>query len=253
VSTRTAATVRARPHFRVPPPTTAPLSVEDRLVQLLRTRRLSTELPLRVGTHTARASGAPGLRTSVTIETGTVDHDVTFGMVIVDGAGVVATSATERSTSGTITVPVTLQPGQYTLRAAGIDAGGRAGSIERPLDVRLPQGGSLETSELALLIPADRRGTPARPLVERTSSDTIVASAEIYADKSWKPATAMAFEISTGAGAPVATAGANLQWSANGFWQATAALPLTPLKAGRYVVTLKVDGAELKRTFSVIR
>jgi VWFA-related protein len=254
VSTRTGNTVRARPHFSVPPPATAPLTTEDRLVQLLRTRRLSTELPLRVGTHTARASGGPGLRTVVTIETGILDQDVTFGMVVVDAGGVVATSATERSTSGTISIPLALQAGQYTLRAAGIDAGGRTGSIERPLDVRLPQSASVATSELALLIPADRRGAPARPLVERTSADTIVASAEIYADRSWKPAAAMTFAIAAGAD-PAAVSGmpADLQWSDKGFWQVSAALPLTSLKPGRYLVTLKMDGAELTRSFMLAR
>lgn len=254
VSARAGTTVRARPHFRVPPPATAPLSLEDRLVQLLRTRRLSTELPLRVGTHVARAAGVADLRTLVTIETGVLDHDVTFGMVVVDGGGVVATSATERSTSGTVSIPVTLPAGQYTLRAAGIDAGGRTGSLERPLDVRLPQGASIETSELALLIPADRRGMPARLLVDRTSADTIVASAEIYADRSWTPPAPIAFEISAGAeGTSGTTIRADVQWSDRGFWQVTAALPLVPLKPGRHTVTLRLPGLGVKRSFLLVR
>jgi VWFA-related protein len=256
VSAPSAAVVRARPAFQAPPAPVAPLTVEERLVQLLRTRRLSTELPLRLAAHNARGATPDRVSTIVALETDGGDADVTFGIVVIDEQGTVATSATHRTTTGRYAFPAVLPPGRYLLRAAAIEAGGRTGSIERALVAGLGASGSVQTSDLFLAVKSARPGEPLRPVVDRTSAGVVLASIEVYAGRDLAAAGPGITLNVTGAGAasPALTVTLPLRWSASGFWVAMGELKLEGLPAGRYVAAAELPGGgRVERSFFVVQ
>jgi VWFA-related protein len=255
--------VRARAAFQLSPVPAGPVTTEQRLVQLLRTPRTLTELPIRLATYNARGDSPGQVRTIVGIEAGANARDVTFGFVIVDDRGLVATSATYRSLTGRYSFPAALEPGSYLLRAAAVDAVGRTGTLEQTLDVRLHGSAPARTSDLVLAERADGSGQ-LRPIVERTSAGTVEASLEIYTERDWTPgADGITIELTAGRdSAPLLTLPATLRWSAAGHWIARAEIDLARLPPGRYVAEAIVGSAcptcsaaaeRVSRPFVVVR
>ena len=252
---RSGATVRARPAFRAPPAPTTPVSTEDRLVQLLRAPRLATELPLRLGILKAKAASGTGVQSQITIEAGGVDIDATYAAVIVDTRGVVVTSATQRSTSGRLAFPATLPEGRYLLRAAAIDARGRAGSVEQALDATLhgPAGG-LRWSDVALVAPAPHAGAEPTAIVDRTPGPRLRASFEMYTDA--VPDTAVRVTVTGTGGNTAATLHreATPVRTAPGTWTVSTDFDLRGLSPGRYVLTAALpQGHTLTRSFLLLK
>lgn len=250
---RPGVTVRARPAFRAAPAPTAPPSIEDRLVQLLRAARLVTELPLRVAVVNGLAGGG-AIRSVIVVEAGTTDDDVTYAAVIVDDKGLVVTSSTARSTTGRHVFPAALAPGRYLLRAAAIGATGREGTVERVLEARLPsEANGMRWSDLTLAEPAAAPGQAGLPIAGLTRSARIAASIEIYADGPAVPL--VRFELNAaGGGAAARQIDAAPSRQAPGTWTAGAEFDLGDLPAGRYVVTARLPhGQSLTRPFVLVK
>jgi VWFA-related protein len=249
---RAGASVRARPLFSVPPPPSAPMTVEDQLVQLLRSRRVSTALPVHVGVTAARAADPQRIETHVTIELEAAAIDATYGAVIVDAKGVVVTSATSRTTTGQFSFPATVLPGRYLFRVAAVDAGGKAGAAEKTVDVQL-QGADLRTSDL-VLVAVDERGA-STPVVERTSAASLDAAFEVYAARQWTPTAPLTFELVSGSGGTPVKLPADLRWADEAkHWVARGRFDLRELKPGRYILSASLPGAaQLRRQVVVVR
>jgi VWFA-related protein len=253
---RSAGTVRARPAFQAPPAPTAPMSIEERLVQLLRTRRLSTELPLRVAAHHTRAAGAGQVNAIITLQADAPESDISFGIVVVDEKGVVATSARHRTTAGEYSFPAVLPEGRYLLRAAAVEAGGRTGTVERPVDAAVRNLGAVQASDLFLLTKPEKPGAKPQQIIDRTSQPAIVASIEVYAPREWAEASqGVRLHLSAGGETDEAqTRALPLRWSAAGRWVAIGDVPLEGLKPGRYVATAELPGGgRVERTFYLVK
>lgn len=244
--------VRARPAFRAAPAPTAPPSIENRLVQLLRAPRLATELPLRVAAVNGLSPGGAAIRSLIVVEAGTTDDDATYAAVIVDDKGLVVTSSTARSTTGRHVFPAALAPGRYLLRAAAIGVTGREGTVERVLDARLPgEADGMRWSDLTLAEPAP--GQAALPIAGLTRSTRIAASIEVYADGAAVPP--VQFELNAaGGGAAARQIDVAPARQAPGTWTAGAEFDLGDLPAGRYVVTVRLpQGQSLARPFVLVK
>lgn len=236
---RSYVTVRARPAFRIDAEPAH--AAADRLVQLLRSPRLATEIPLRVATY-AFQGGANRVRLVVSAETAVLGQEVTFGFVLVDAAGRVVTSATQATSAGRYSFPVTVAPGAYLLRAAGVDAAGRRGSVERRLDVRAASAAGLRVSDLMLTAPVDGTSEP-RPLVDGTPGDRVATYLELYAGKDLQVAPAgVRIDIARDDQSPaLLTVPAVVTEAGAGRWIARAELDAQPLSPGSYVARAIVE------------
>jgi VWFA-related protein len=256
-----AATVRARPSFRVAPAATAAIA-ESELVRLLRTPRLATELPLRAAAYMFREPQGPRMKMVVSAETETMAREVTVGFVVVDSAGVIAASGAGTSEGGRYNAPVVVAPGRYTVRVAAIDdASGRRGSVERKVDAVLGgKAGLLQVSDLMIAEPPVAAGAPVVPTVVRAGRERAVVYFEAYQLPA-APAPATHVEIrvqrdgDTSAPATLRAVPAN---AAAGRWTFTAELPVRDLPPGSYVATttMAVPNAEpltLSRRFVIAR
>lgn len=237
-------TVRARPAFRAPPAPTAPISTEERLVQLLRAPRVVTELPLRVAAVNGLAADGAAIHSVIAVEAGTTYDDVTYAAVIVDEKGVVVTSSTARSTTGRHVFPAVLPTGRYLLRAAALGPTGREGTVEHVLQARLPsEATGMQWSDLALGEPAS--GRAALPIASHTRAGRIAAWIEIYADADAPAPGAVRFDLSgTGSGVLQQTDAAPARQE-TGAWTAAAEFDLQNLPAGRYLVTARLPHGQI--------
>jgi VWFA-related protein len=131
------AMVRTRPSFTVPV-TLTPAATSSHIERLLRSPRLSTELPLRVAAYTFQDEGG-ALKVLVSAETNHAGYgrEVTLGYVVVNDEAVVVASGAGTTQEGRFTAPLTLPEGRYMVKVAAVDAGGRQGSVERRFNARL--------------------------------------------------------------------------------------------------------------------
>ena len=238
------ATVRARPAFRIPAALT-PAAAGAHLERLLRSPRLSTELPLRLGAYTFRDATSDRLRILVSAET---DHagagrEVTMGFVVIDGKGVIVASGAGATESGRYSLPVAVPPGPYVVRAAALDAGGRQGSVERRVDARLAGAGEVQLSDLMIADPGATPAAPLRPAVARASGDRVVIYFEAYAPAGWTPGDGgVTIDVAgAGASAPALSAPVSLRSAGPGRWAASADLLLRDIKPGPYMATALVS------------
>lgn len=126
---------------------TEALSVDERLMAMLRSPNAEPWLPLRVSTYAYPDGGGPA-RVAVTAEVGGRGVDgagVTLAFALRDSWGAVVSSGRRQmaDTAGkprddgahVYTLPITAAPGRYALRVAAVDGSGRGGSVEHPLRV----------------------------------------------------------------------------------------------------------------------
>ena len=159
VSTRASgATLRARPSFRIPatppgrPPAATPLSSNACFAAHAWRRSCRSGWPPTRPELPAR----DGLKVLVTLETdATPGRAVTLGFVLVNDRGVVVSSGGGPTDTGRYLVPVELPAGRYRLKAAGIEPGGRQGSVERRFVAELAGAGDIRVSDFILAEPSD--------------------------------------------------------------------------------------------------
>lgn len=254
-------TVRARPAFMIPTRLT-PAATGSHLERLLRSPRLSTELPLRLGAYTFEEAGADRLKLLISAETSYAGpgHDVTVGFVVIDDEGVIVASGAGSTESGRYWLPTLVPPGRYTVRAAAIEAGGRQGSVERRVHARLGAAGAVRLSDLMIAEPAAEPSAPLRPAVARASGDRVVIYFEAYASPDWSPAGSDVIIdlLGAGAAAPMLSTPVSLRPAGPGRWSASAELQLREIAPGPYNVAARITvpggiSQRLMRSFVVTR
>lgn len=155
----------------------------------LRQPRAATELPMRVTSYTFRGTDARRLKAIIAAELAlspAAAVDLTWGYEVLDQGRVVADALDHGLPSGSggtsdsviLVTACALPPGRYTLRFAVIDAAGRRGSVEHPLEVGLRDTDLVQFSDL--LVGTDE-GQRFRPQVEfQPGSSTLAALLELY-------------------------------------------------------------------------
>jgi VWFA-related protein len=247
---RRGVTVRARPVFAIGPPPAAPLTVEDQLVQLLRSRRVATALPLALAVSNRLAAGGEAIAAGITVELETGPADATYGAVVVDSKGIVVTSATARTTTGQFAFDKDVPPGRYLVRAAAVEPMGQAGTVERTLDVQL-HGTDVRASDL--MLSAVSSSGASTPIVMRTAALSVAIALELYAPDAWRPEPGAAFELRSATGEPIRAAAA-IRNTGGARWIASGRVETGDLPAGRYTVSASIAGVSAPaRSFLLVR
>ncbi len=158
----------ARQAFRLPRavPSSQP---GERLVNLLRATKVATELPVRVATYSYAEPNSANLRVVVSAEAGSgrnAPSSALLGFVLIDSRGVIAANAAYDTASGRYAFSVVVPPGSYSLRVAAIDPAGRSGSVHRPFDARVVEGGGVRVSDLILAQQPASDSAPLDPIVD---------------------------------------------------------------------------------------
>ncbi len=190
---RGAATVRARREVQHRPVST---KIEDRLLRALRSPIAVTDLPLRVATYVYQNSTSPSARVLIVtdVERDVFDPaDVMFGYQLIRPDGEVAAARTQRATLEPVDGPqgpvleqltaFAVEPGQYTLKLAVVEDGGRSGSVEHPVDARQMAGQRFAMGDLLLTTaPVDGTATVRPPVETRVTEDQLMVYLELYAE-----------------------------------------------------------------------
>ena len=144
---------------------------------------------------------------------------------------------------------MTVQPGDYIVKFAAMDAKGRIGSVFHNIDARLTAAGGVSTSDLLLVDPARRADTGVMlPIADgRVVGLSLGAYLEVYGDAA-RPRLGVAVEIAdrpngkalVGATLPVGVREAGARWSAEGV------LDLSLLPPGQYVASAVVTDGETR-------
>lgn len=261
---RKGTTVRSRHEFVSEPTSTRNTASRARLTRLLRTPLIATELPLRLTTYTFQEGDGAKLRVVVSLE---IDpqaskrvSDVTVGFGVIDGKGKVMTSASDRARGAEYSGAIVLDPGRYTLKLAAIDADGRRGSLEHKFTASLIAAGDLQTGDLMLAHPSNRKGLPARPAVDLAPGDRILSYMEVYSATSERLKTAQVqMEVAASEdGEPLVSSPAELSAAGGRRRVAQALMPVRLLPPGAYVMRaiLSDSGrtvARLTRPFHINR
>lgn len=271
---RRGASVRARREFRIAPEADAKNEkVEDRLARTLRSPFAATDLPLRLATYAYQDSQSSKVRVLVATEIGKTTKDpeqITIGWSLVDDSGRVAASGVQQPTL----TPVdglhgplleyagmfSVDPGTYTLKLAAVDAQGRRGSLEHPLQAWQMTGVPFAVSDLML---ADTPTTPGGlihpPVEARLATGRLAAYMELYSDRPETfDATQVKVEVaSTDTGPALASAQGRLEPLADAKSRAVATVvPVGALPPGQYVARAIVTRGdekvgELARPFEI--
>ena len=125
----------------------------DRLTALLQQPTDISELPIAVASYTVRGDESTTLRVLIAADIGPVSSQVEWGFVVLSDGNAIATGRQRldpaaQSAAGTLSAK--LLPGRYALRAAAVDAEGRAAVMEVPVAVGLRAAGDLQFSDLIL-------------------------------------------------------------------------------------------------------
>lgn len=253
------ATVRARSSFMVPPPVNMAQSVSH-IERMLRSTRISTELPLRMAVYTFQAEDPGTMRVLVTAETNTgAARDVTIGYVVVNDTGVIVASGADTSENGRLTVPTALPPGRYLARAAAVDAGGRQGSVEHRFNAALGGRGDVRVSDLMIADPVSGGEQVLRPSAARASGEKIMLYLEAYGPQDWSPAGSVEFQVvgpgGKAAGEPASVA---LRSDGPGKWIGRVEVPIGSVPPGAYLAAARVpvgagEPVRVTRNFVIAR
>lgn len=213
----------------------------------LRQPRAATELPLRVTSYTFRGRDARRLKAIIAAELALSPGaavDLTWGYEVLDQGRVVADALDSglpfgSASTGDSIILVTacaLPPGRYTLRFAVIDAAGRRGSVEHPLDVGLRDADLIQFSDLLVGIDDGQRF---RPQLEFTPGEgTVSALLELYNSGLVTPEN-LQVEFDLRGPDGISRRAARVQPQGTDFDQrlvATAHLPLDSIAAGIYTL-----------------
>ena len=174
--------LRSRTGFTLPATAPSAAAKDARLVTLLRTLSVATELPVRIATYAFAEPGSPSLRVVVSAEADTGASGALLGFVLIDARGVITATARHEAGGGRYAFSAVVPPGTYTLRAGAIDALGRHGSVERPFDLRPIVFDGISVSDLILAPPPLNAGDALEPFVDRVSGATAMAYLEMHAD-----------------------------------------------------------------------
>lgn len=250
--------VRARIGFTLPVVPASIQARDARLVTLLRTRGVSTELPVRVTTYTYAEPGSPNLRVVVSAEAGPgrSASNVLAGFVLIDERGVIAATAAREIETGHYAFSAVVPPGRYTLRAAAIDSFGRQGSVERPFEARLTMAGGVRISDLMLAGGTAGPGEALEPLIDRVDDAMMTAYLEMHGDEGIPLPEAVRILVSPDATATLASPVTADLVRQGALIVARARVPTGALAPGRYLAVAEVIAngkavARVSRPFTI--
>ncbi|MEO7132920.1 MAG: VWA domain-containing protein [Vicinamibacterales bacterium] len=243
--------LRARTGFTLPAPNNTARGAE--LTALLRSLQPVTELPLRVATYAYAEPSVQKVRVVISAEAGSNEtpSDTSLGFVLIDGAGVIAATATHQARDGRYSFSALVVAGTYTLRAAAIDRFGRQGTVERSFRVQPAAENELHLGDLMLAAPPASANDPLEPFVDRVSGTVMVAYLEIHGSgRAPRPEAVRVHIAASATGAPLVSAAATTSDGVGGWSIARATLSIAALPPGRYVARAEivVRGAVVGRT-----
>jgi VWFA-related protein len=254
---RPGALVRSRREFVLP--AAARAAPATPLAAALSSRILATGVPLGVSTRTIGTEPTGGLRVLVTAKVGgglSGPAEFTTALVVTDARGrVVITTppATERlavppdTTGGSAAYLATigLPPGDYHLRLAAVDGGGRVGSVDHSFSVALAEGDGVKMGDLVLSHPARATDDPLAIVPDgRLRGASVAAHLEVFR-RPGSAAPTVTFGVADRADAEllVQTRGIVSKDDAGGGSAADAVLDLALLPPGDYfAVAVVSDG-----------
>ena len=248
--------IRARREFTLGKEPPVPPSPEQRVTAVLKQPLLATELPVKVATYNLRTPGAATVKVVVTTEFGrnaTAAEDATVAYVVMTDKGKVAGTSLTTNKAAPVrtnapgplqaTTIIEVPPGKYLLRLAVLDASGRAGSVEHPLEAGLSSVGDMEIADL-LLAPANAGTVAAVRLVADTTIDDepFGAYLELYSSSDLTRRAKVTIEIAESETAPpIASADAALgEMMDKGRYVAQTLLPLGLVPPGEYLARARV-------------
>jgi VWFA-related protein len=218
---------------------------------MLRDARAYPDLPIRVSGYVSRNPGDSKLRILgllETVEPDTALQAAAFGLIDQRDKLVAQWTVDDTTrTDGYVMAAGLAAPGAYRLRAAAIDADGRRGMAEYPLDATLEDAGPLALS--ALVLGVSRNGSFAARL-QFANEPTAMGYFEIYGAR---PAgtLSVAFELAPTAQSPstVRIPGTITPTSDGDRQTATGVVPLGAVGPGDYIVRaiVSLDGRPLGR------
>ena len=191
---RDGASVRAHREFRHQPVDVASEDLENRLRQTLSSPVLATDLPLRVATYAYQDPGGVDSRILVVTDVERDAYgpaDVMFGYQLIRPDGEIVVGRAQRATLEPVEGPqgpvleqlaaFVVEPGDYTLKLAVVENGGRRGSLEHPVDARQMSGQALAMGDLVLATaPTDVTARVRPPVETRVTDDLLLAYMELY-------------------------------------------------------------------------
>jgi hypothetical protein len=257
--TRPRITVVRRPQMRIDDAVTRPAAPGPVTAgTILRDPRLHRDLPLRVAGYPSRhADPAASIRVLVFAEPiGAASSLASAAAGLFDPQGRLIsewTSTAANLGSGPILAALSAPPGNYRLRVAALDSGGRAGAADYFIDATLASAGSLRLSGLMLM--TSQNGA-LRPALEFSSEPAAIASLEVYGEADSKSILA-ALEVADSLNGPAlmtvpVQVGATREPDA---FSLTASVPIATLAAGDYVLraTVNVQGRPQGRVVRTLR
>jgi len=207
--------VRSRRVVRIPEPGTARPDDEARLVRIVSSPVLATELPLSAATYITRDQESGQLRLLVSAVAGDESlptSPAAVGFVLFDGEGNAGTKMFRKAADATpeaigpdrFLAGVDIQPGKYTLRLAAFDRQDRRGSVEHAVTAALISAGGLELSDLMLGEPP-RAGAPFRPRarLEVGEGGLLYGSVEMFGEGPLLGAASVSFELTAARGGSI--------------------------------------------------
>ena len=250
--TREGLSLRARPNFVIREDTTAaPLDATMQLQRALAAPLPAPGLPIKVATYAMTNSDDDRIRLLIAAEIGEAVAKPTnpqVGVLILNDKGQVVTSSAgavllspaipASSSPGLFFTSTVLEPGDYTLRLAAVDAVGSVGSVHHAVAARLrPLPGGLEMSDL-VVAPAPAPGEP-----PRVSPSAIIADQHLaivlegrLADAARLARLAIRFEVAQGQRGPAVVKATGASQSSPGDTRRvfSGVLPLGAIPAGEY-------------------
>jgi VWFA-related protein len=249
--------IRARKQFTVDP-SVRTATVADRLSRALNSPFLPSSVPMDLTTYVVGESQGGGVRVLLAAEIGcgvaaAAEFDV--GRIVTDPAGQGTGSPVERASAlvprpgGVRCVYYTstfgVKAGEYAVRTVAMDAGNRAGGVERRLDARLTPAGPLGLSSLVLTDPTVRIDGKMKLVVDgRLGGPSVAAYVEMQrlqpsagtAAAAARPA--VQFEVARSDDGPtlVGSVPPMSDESALDAWYAEGTINLASLAPGSYVV-----------------
>ena len=166
-------------------------SVKERLERLLMSPVAAPDLPLRVATYAYQeAEGSDMLRVLVAtdLERDSADPEVTFGYRLVDQVGRTVASRAVGGQAGEESLveqfaAFIIEPGQYTLKLAAVEDGGRFGSLTHWFDACRMTELPFAMGDLMLTAASAGDAIASRPQVEpRLTTGRLRTYLELYAD-----------------------------------------------------------------------
>ena len=211
--------------------------------ELLRQTAIKRDLPLRVTGFASRQSGQQNVKVVAVAEPIDPSTQLTSAALgLIDGNGKLVAQApfeaADLKPGQPVMAAMLVPPGNYRLRVAATDGGGRTGTSDYELAAELRQAGPLQLSGLVLGL--SRGGFVSRMQFGR--EPVAIAYLELYGGTPGQPVSAV-FELArTLNGPPIVSMPGTLAASGD-HYTATAPIPIGTLSPGDYIVRATVGVA----------